>query len=93
MAPKRLPDFGDVLGYDGCGARHAGKPFGGLDPVRGIGDAHMAVGDDALVLAIGAPELGHVLHDEIGLDAVARDIGERLLEDLELAVGGKLVEH
>ena len=85
--------LGDVLLHDGGGPRHARQPFGRLDLVRGIGDADMAVRDDALIAPIGAPKLRDVLGDEIGLDAVACDIGQRLLEDLEFAVGRELVQH
>ena len=84
---EALPARGDVLLHNGRGPAHAREPLRRLDPVRGKGDADMAVREHALVLAIGAPELAHVLIDEIGLDAVARDIGERLLKHFELPVG------
>jgi hypothetical protein len=62
---KAAAALGYVFLHDGGGARHARQPFGCLDFVRGVGDADMAVRDDAFVVAIGAPELGDVLGDEI----------------------------
>ncbi len=72
---------------------HLGEQLGRLDLVRGVGHADVAVADDGLILAVGGKELAQVLHDEQRLEAVARDEGQRLLEDVEFAQAGEFVEQ
>jgi hypothetical protein len=48
---------------------------------------------NGFVFAVVGVELIDVLADVVGLDAVARQEGERLLKDFEFPEGRKFVEH
>src|SRR3990172_6648055 len=67
------------LHYPG-GTVHLRQPVRGLDLVRSIRNAHMAVGKYAFVPAVRAVQLGDVLHDEVRLDSVAGDERQSLLK-------------
>src|SRR2546426_12501741 len=49
--------------------------------------------DDGLVPSIGLGELSEVLDDEVRLDAVAGQVRERRLQEVETPQRGKLVQH
>lgn len=74
-------------------ACHLGEQLCGLRLVGGEGDPDVAVRRDRLLLAVDPLVLREVLRDEHRLDVVAGAVGQRLLEELELAEAGKLVEH
>src|SRR5207249_11734942 len=56
-------------------------------------DPDVAVRDNRLVPSVGLRELSEVLDDEVRLDAVARQVRERRLQEIETAQRGKLVQH
>src|SRR3989454_7154525 len=49
--------------------------------------------DDGLVPSVGLGELGEVLDDEVRLDAVAGQVRQRRLQEVETSQRGKLVQH
>ncbi len=61
--------------------------------VRCERDAHMAVVQDRMVLAIGLVDLVQRLRDQEGSQTVARHESQRRLEEIQPPEGGELVEH
>ena len=76
-----------------CLAGHVRKGFGRFYSIRRVGDAHMAVRHERVILAVHGIELGNVLNDDVDFAAVSRDVGERLFHDRQLAQGRELVQE
>src|SRR5256884_964939 len=58
-----------------------------------LGDPDVAVRDDRLVPSVGLRELSEVLDDEVRPDAVAGQVRERCLQEVEAPQRGKFIEH
>ena len=87
------PGIGPGLAVHGHRPGHFRDHPGRLDLVRGVGDPHVAVRDDRLVPSVGLRELSEVLDDEVRLDAVAGQVRERRLQEVETPQCGELVQH
>ncbi len=87
------PALRHILLYDGRIAGHFGNPLRSAPFVWRVDDPDVAIGRDALVLAIGAEHLLAVLRRKKCLDAVARAFRERALEQLHAPERRKLVQH
>ena len=72
---------------------HLRDHLGRFDLVRRVRDPDVAVRDDRLVPPVGLGELSEILDDEVRLDAVARQVRERRLQEVEPPQRGELVQH
>src|ERR1022692_3127335 len=92
---RREPLTAEIVGglLDGGGTAHVADQFGGLELIRGKGDSHMAVRDDAFVVAVGVDNLADVLRDEIRLQAIARHIRQGIREDLHSVQRRKFIDE
>src|ERR1039458_10389381 len=60
---------------------------------RSLCDPYVAVGDDALVVAVSILDLLDVLSDEVRLDPVSSDVGEGRFEDGHLPQAWKFIDE
>ena len=88
-----IPGVGPGLAVHRHGPGHLRDHLGRLDLVRRVGDPNVAVRDDRLVPSVGLRELSEVLDDEVRPDAVAGQVRERRLQEVEAPQRGKFIEH
>ena len=77
----------------GRGSERVRNALGGALVIGRKGDAHMAIVENGVVLAIGLGDLVERLGDQIDPHAIAGHEGERALEEVEPTERRKLVEH
>src|SRR4029077_20526707 len=78
---------------NGLRARHLAEEFGGVVLVGGKGDANLAVADDALVASVFVHDLANILRDEVGLEAKASHVGERVRKNLHAFERGEFIDQ
>ena len=77
----------------GCGSERVRNTPGGALVIGRKGNAHMAVVENGVILAVGRGDLVERLGDQIDPHPIAGHEGERAFEEVEPTKRRKLVEH